>query len=177
MKNKGLSYRQKRLIKAVFSFENFIFLFCSVFFLSVYIGFALVEDYPDVNSLVYEDCTFIKYEYIEYRYSKSSKMRYYNIYVEEYDKPLQVDNIVYKRINKDLLLQLNEGDTIKVSLLEEKEKFYLYSLSCGGVYILSYEDYLSEHESNDSIGSIVLPALLCMSFVGFIVGVKKRMSC
>lgn len=174
-KYKGLSYRHKRMIRAVFEFQNFIFLLGTVLVLWVLIGFVSAEDYPDKNSLAYEECTFIKCEYIEYFYSKHGKRKYYNVYVEEYDKPLQTDDLVYKRINKNALAELKGGDSVKVSLSEEKDFFEIYSMSCDGVSILSYEDYLAEHERNNRVGAVVLPALLFMSIFGFVAGVKKTL--
>ena len=45
-------------------------------------------DYPEKNELRYEECTFIGYENVRDRGT-----RYY-IFVNEYDEPLEIDNIV-----------------------------------------------------------------------------------
>ena len=175
-KYKGLSYRQKRLIKAVFAFENFILLIGIVFFLYAYVGLVTKDDYPNINSLTYEECTFIEYEYIEYRYSKYGKTKYYNIYVEEYDKPLKTDDLVYKCINKDVLDELDSGDTVKVSLSKEENKIEIYAMFFGGDSVLTYDDYLTEHKKDEAVGYVFLPVILCACFFGFFVGVKKKMN-
>ena len=53
------------------------------------------------------------------------------------------------------LMELEAGDTIVVSHYEGKRSFNLYFMAHGEKTILAYEDYLAEHEGNNTIGICV----------------------
>lgn len=110
----------------------------------------LKQDYPTKDSLVYEECTFVKYEYSNERY-----LKYYHIYVEEYAVPLEIDNIAFEKNMKIPLSDLEPGDKVTVSIENYRGTLYLYSIYNGDVHILSYEAYLDAHNENDKWGVIV----------------------
>ncbi len=177
-KNKNSVCRQP--LKISFVIQSTFYLGLIAFFTWVLIGVLSIEEYPSEDSLVYEECTFIKYEFKETKYRKTSTMKYYYLYVEEYVEPLIIDNIVFSKINEEELQSLMVGDKITVSLFEDNDKLYLCSISCKQTDILAYEAYFAEHESNDSIGVIVCSVLLCMSLALFIAEVyyyKKNGKC
>ena len=147
--------------KISFILHNIFYICALCFFLFLAIMFT-TTDYPTKESLVYEECTFIKYEYIVKENHNHSTTRYYNIYVEEYDKPLEIDNIIYDRIHQGLLSTLEKGDKITVSIKHHKNDMNLYEMSYGEKYILSYDDYLDAHKENDEIGFILAPVLICL---------------
>ena len=133
------------------------------------------EKYPSADSLVYEDCTFVRCE--QKNTAKSS--RYY-IHVEEYEKPLEIDNIVLGQIDREALLALELGDKITVSKYDGKKEYTLYSVSHGETDILSYQDYLSRHNSNNTTGIVVCSILLCMTvglFIGAVIHYRKTGKC
>lgn len=128
------------------------------------INLTLLDKYPSKDELKYEECTYIKYEYVS---SGNTEHQYY-IYVEEYNAPLKIDNIVINKTNEELLFSLNSGETIIVSI-EDDSEFYLFSISYNSKYILSYEDFLSEHDSNNVIGIIVTSIMASIS-LAFLIG-------
>ena len=135
-----------------------IILLCGIgFLLWCLIGIVSIGKYPSANSLVYEECTFVRCE--QKNTAKSS--RYY-IYVEEYEKPLEIDNIVLGQIDREALLALELGDKITVSKYDGKKEYTLYSLSHGETGILLYEDYLLRHNKNNAIGMVISSVFLSM---------------
>ena len=157
---------------------------CSVLFILIIIFVifligVLSIKYPNKEDLKYEECTFIKYEFIENRSVKSSS-KHYNIYVEEYDKELRIDNIIYDDINKELLDKLKKGDKIIISVRENNEIYDIYSMSYKNNYILSYEAYLNGHYKNDKIGLIVIPIFIFITGGLLLFGIiyyKKTSKC
>ena len=140
-----------------------ILCFCfSVFYLVCLIGVINIDPYPSEDSLIYENCSFVKYEYILKRSTRSKSERYH-IYVEEYDKPLEIDNIVFHMTNEDVLFHLEPGAQVAVSIRESKDKLTLYTIAYDGVNILSYDDYVKIHTRNNNTGIVVLSALFCVS--------------
>ena len=135
-----------------------IFSIIALIFAVGLIGLLMMEDYPNKEELVYEECTFISYEF-----KKSSKSKRYYIYVEEYINPLEIDNIVYAKADKEVLSSIEPGDKIKISVRRFKDDLKLYSVSYKEKNVLSYEDFLARHESNDKLGFIILPILCFMS--------------
>lgn len=119
-----------------------------IIFFSVAVYCFSTIDYPSKDALVYEDCTFIRYEYKKEESSKGRVTKYYNIYVEEYDTPLEIDNIVYDNIDTRVLYKLKAGDIVTVSICESKDTRSLYAFSFGDDCILSYDEYLNVHTSN-----------------------------
>lgn len=164
--------------------ENQVEFICKSVFLLVLAGFfigfllALVlsvdgDEYPPADSLTYETCTFERCER-----KKTSKYAYvYMIYVEEYEEPLRIGSVMDEKLNHGALERLTSGNEIVVSVSQEKEQLYLYSLSYGNVSILTYEDYVSEHTSNSTLG---IALMLCLSltmlglFIANIICYKKK---
>ena len=153
-----------------------ILLLCAIgFFLYFLVGVVAIGKYPSADSLVYEECTFVRCE--QKNTAKSS--RYY-IYAEEFEKPLEIDNIVLGQIDREALLALELGDKITVSKYDGKKEYTLYSLSHGETDILSYQDYLSRHNSNNTTGIVVCSILLCMTvglFIGSVIHYRKTGKC
>lgn len=144
--------------KIFFIVHNVFYIFALCFFL--FFGFFTTTEYPAKESLVYEECTFIKSEYISKENRNHSTTRYYNIYVEEYDKPLEIDNIIYDRIHQGFLSNLEKGDKITVSIRHYKDDMNLYDMNLyemyyGEKYVLTYDDYSEGHKENDEIGFIL----------------------
>ena len=176
--NKCVVRRQP--LKVSFMIQSIFFVGLIIFFAWALFSVLSIEEYPAEDSLVYEECTFIKYEFKETKYRKTSTMKYYYLYVEEYVEPLIIDNIVFNETNEEALQSLIGGDKIVVSLFEDDDKLYLYSVSHNQSDILSYEAYFAEHNSNDNLGVVVCSILLCMSLALFIAGVcyyKKNGKC
>ena len=153
-----------------------ILLLCAIgFLLYCLVGVVSIGKYPSANSLVYEECTFVRCE--QKNTTKSS--RYY-IYVEEYEKPMVIDNIVISQINREELLSLEVGDKITVSKYDGKKEYTLYSLSHGETGILLYEDYLLRHNKNNATGMVISSAFFSVVVSIFIWSVyyyKKTGKC
>lgn len=161
----------KKLNKGSFIIQSVIFLFLAVLCLVVPVGVIVAADNPPENSLVYEECTFKKYECVDTRAGKSTSHRYY-IYVKEYDKPLEIDNIVFDRTYESDLSELKSGDKLTVSISESNDRIELYSLSCDDGYILSYSNYLEAHKANERLGITTLPLFSLVCLVAFIKGIS-----
>ena len=140
-----------------------------VFFAVIYIGFlSSGGDYPSPEDIVYEECTFERYEIRKHKSGRS-----YLVYLEEYEEALKIDSIVSKHVNKTVLGGLRAGDTVTVSYDEDGD---VYSMARGDSYILSYEDFLSAHEINYRYGMMFLLILMCLTaalIVGYCVLWKK----
>ena len=134
------------------------------FSLFCFVNLILINKYPSSEDLKYEQCTYVRSEYV----SVGRGYHNYYIYVEEYNEPLKIDNIVINRTNEELLFSLNKGDTIIVSIYDNG-KLDLFSVSYGNKYILSYEDYLAEHNGNNTVGKIATAVMSCIA-LGFLVG-------
>ena len=142
---------KKRFIIHICFFSFFLLLFIGCF-----IGLATIRSYPSKDKLTYENCTFLRYELKRSVGVKSGTTAKYLVYVEEYNKPLEIDNIVIKKANKEALQSLEEKDVIQIS----RRDYNLYSASVGDTYILRYEDYLYCHNTNNLIGYIVVSSLI-----------------
>ena len=134
------------------------------FSLFCFVNLILINKYPSSEDLKYEQCTYVRSEYV----SVGRGYHNYYIYVEEYNEPLKIDNIVINRTNEELLFSLNKGDTIIVSIYDNG-KLDLFSVSYNNDYILSYEDYLKEHNGNNVVGKIATAVMSCIA-LGFLVG-------
>ena len=129
---------------------NMLFLLLAVLLIGGSLALALVEKYPSADALVYETCTFVRCERISWgRYGAS-----YYIYVEEYGKPLEIDSISIRGIDREALEAVKAGDSIVVSKEEGNGSFSLYALSHGNQDILAYEDFLAQQKRNDHVGAI-----------------------
>ena len=117
-------------------------------------------------------CTFLEYEYQVIELKNSDVERYF-VYVQEYEKPLEIDQIVSDLVNRRVLNGLEKGDQITV-LVDKRRN--LISLAHQGEYVLTYEDYVAEHEKNTGVGVIVMLIMSCISWgliVFLIVHYKK----
>jgi hypothetical protein len=130
-----------------FIYTTDLFLLLAGLFIWAFVNLMILENAPAAESLVFEECTFERYEIVN-----DSKTICYFLYVEEYEKPLEIDSIVVGVIDRDTLREVGSGDTIVVSKYEGKKSFPLYALSYGNKAILAYEDYLTEHDGNNSLG-------------------------
>ena len=100
-----------------------------------------------------QTCTFLTYEH-----EVGADWESYEICVQEYAKPLQIDNIVFDQVNRRVLNDLKQGDQITL-LLDKKQN--VISMEYQGRYVLTYEDYVAEHENNNTVGVIVTLILSC----------------
>lgn len=135
---------------------------CTVLFTILFIG-LLSNDYPEKSELQYETCTYVNYEYDKHRYGKGRTSRTYKVYVEEYDTPLIIDNIVFTAVPEARFSTLKKGDKVTLSIESSDDKLYLYTLSADGYNILSYDEYLEKHNSNNKTGIYLLPFMIIMS--------------
>lgn len=139
--------------------------FFSIFFVLfavIYIGMLFGGgDYPSPEDIVYEECTFERYEIRKHKSGRS-----YLVYLEEYEEALKIDNIVSRHVNKGVLEDLQAGDGVTVCIDEDGK---LYAMAHGESYILSYEDYLSAHESNHGFAMIGLPVFMCL-YAALVIG-------
>ena len=153
--------REKQPVQ--FVFVSLLFLALAGLFIWAFVNMAFLGSYPPAESLELEECTVVEYELVS-----TAKSSYYFIYVEEYEKPLEIDNIVMNVIDREALLELEAGDTILVSHYEGKRSFNLYTLSHADKTILAYEDYLAEHEGNNTIG-IWVTGVLSLSSIALLI--------
>ena len=129
---------------------NMLFLLLAVLHIGGSLALALVEKYPSADALVYETCTFARCERVSWgKYGDN-----YYIYVEEYGKPLEIDSISIRGIDREALEAVKAGDSIVVSKEEGTNSFPLYALSHGDRDILAYEDLLAQQKRDDNVGAI-----------------------
>ncbi len=135
---------------ARFVATNMLFLLLAGLLIGGSLALAFVEKYPSADELVYETCTFARCERISWgKYGDS-----YFIYVEEYGKPLEIDSISIRAIDREDLEAVKAGDSITVSKEEGNRSFSLYALSHGDKDILAYEDSLAQQKRNDNVGAV-----------------------
>ena len=142
---------------------SLLFLLLAGLFIWDFFALMFAEKYPPADSLVYETCTVVEYELVS-----TAKSSHYSIYVEEYEKPLEIDSIVIKSIDRDALQKLKAGDTVMVSKAEGKRSLNLYSLSHGDTVILAYEDFLTAHDGNDSVG-VAVTGIMSLLQIGLLI--------
>ena len=136
--------------RARFVAVSVLLLLLAVLHIGGSLALTLVEKYPSADALVYETCTFARYERISWgKYGAS-----YYIYVEEYGKPLEIDSLSIRGIDREALEAVKAGDSIVVSKEEGKNSFPLYALSHGDRDILAYEDFLAQQKRDDNVGAI-----------------------
>ena len=125
-----------------------------IFIIVVFVCFATAgllivkyeNEYPPEDDLVYEEFTFIRYEY------GKNKSRYCRIYVNECEKPLEITSIDIRRIDEAVLKGIRPGDSIRVCTNGEgRIAIFIRSALHEGKPILAYEDYLATHTANDQI--------------------------
>ena len=128
---------------------SFIALSAASLFLCAFFALLFAEPYPTDDQLVYEECTFVKYEQRKSRAGKT-----YYVSVKEYAGWLKIDNIVSSSASEERLKSLENGDKIKVSIRKTENGNDLYYMSSGQNSVLTYEDYLEEHRRNKNAGYI-----------------------
>lgn len=138
--------------------QNILLSFLVILFTGFLIGVLTIKEYPNKDELKYKNYTFVNYEYVKRTGRYGSREKYY-IYVKEYEKPLEIDNIVVKKTNLDVLKTIQPDDIIVVSIREYDDNLDIYSFEYNGDYVLTYEDYLSRHNSNNKTGIIVTSIL------------------
>lgn len=131
---------------------NMLFLLLAVLHIGGSLALALVEKYPSADALVYETCTFARCERVSWgKYGDN-----YYIYVEEYGKPLEIDSISLRAIDREALEAVKAGDSIVVTKEEGNGSFPLYALSHGNQDILAYEDFLAQQKRDDNVGAVLV---------------------
>ena len=135
---------------------------CVILFTFLFIQ-SLTVTYPDKSELQYETCTYVDYEHERHSSGKGRTSHSYKVYVEEYDVPLTIDNIVFPAVPEERFLTLKKGDKVTLSIESSDDKLYLYALSVNGRDILSYDEYLDEHSGNDKVGAYFFPIMIIMS--------------
>ena len=149
-----------------------------IFCIILLVGILSVRHNPNKEELIYEKVTYIRYEYIR-KGTKNVSERYY-IFVNEYDKPLEIDNIVFDKVNRNALDNLISGDVLTVSIREYNDNYDLYSIAMNENYILSYEDYLTCHNRNNTLGLIIIPIVISIAIFILVFGIiryKKTGEC
>jgi hypothetical protein len=148
-----------------FILQTVVLSLCLLFGLIIFIPCMRIR-YPAAKDLQYETCTYLSYEYKSV--GKSSYQ--YHIRVKEYDEPLVIDNIVQRETNKELLASLRSGESVQISLADQKY-FCLYEISARGGDILAYEDFLFRHRNNDRIGIVFGAIVSVVSFSLLVAGI------
>ena len=146
--------------KTAFVLSSTAILLCICFCLFFLMGIVF-EKYAAEETLVYEEYTFVKYE--RKRSGKSSVR--HEIYVEELEAPLVISSIALHQTNREALSGLEQGDRVTASIYAFKDEWGVYAISCNGVSILSYEEYVSRNRENDRVG-IVLLSVVSVAFIG-----------
>ena len=148
--------------KTTFILFTAVTLCFALLFLVCFIALALTR-YPSPDTLSYEACTFVKYQ--DKNLTKSEE---YSVYVEEYDEPLKIDTVVYSKVSKEALSKLEAGDTVTISLVK-KNFLFLCAMSYNETSILSYEDYVAEHNATNRVGMIVTACLTLALFCPLVI--------
>ena len=132
----------------------FTFMFCNSFYF--YSEFDL--DYSD---LTYKELTFDRFE--KKRSGKSSWR--YEVYFNEYDKPFEISTITNRKLDKEALKSLKEGEIIKVQYRDASNRNYDYVIcefSSDSTVLLSLADYVKTNQDNQIAGMVVCPILMLM---------------
>lgn len=107
-------------------------------------------------------------QYREYTLLSSETKTFYNgrnhvfspicdVYVQETDKPLNIDSVVFRYADTDAIGMIPSGETITVGIQKEKSsEFEVSSLTYGDKTILSFKDYLKAHRRNKLLGIAAL---------------------
>lgn len=142
-----------------------------VLVLLVYIGFltfaffnsfrAYSEFDMDYSDLSYQELTYVRYQKIRLRRADYR----YVIYVEEYEKPLEISNISDRRLDKEKLENLHRNQTLQVYLRPSNLRDYDYEIcefACGSDMLLSLSDYVATNQSNQRAGMFVWPCMVVL---------------
>lgn len=121
-------------------------LYLSIAILGLFISFWSFT-YPSAEDLVYKECTFIRHEDLK---RKNGKLCY--IYVEEYEKPLEISGVTKSHSDHDYMSNIQRGDTIYICVAKEgRLSYFLCYLSHNENVILSHDGYLAGHNENDHV--------------------------
>ena len=145
-----------------FIIQNIILSLLLAIFVVMFICVLSIKGYPNKNELMYENCTFIRYEYKKNIGTTGSSEKYL-IYVNEYETPLEIDNIVVNKMNVNVLKSIKSGDEIVVSVQYDHDKYNLYSMAYKERFVLSYDDYLARHTKNNRIGIVVTSIMITIT--------------
>lgn len=132
---------------------------------------GLITEHPTEESLVYEECTFEKYKKVKHERENNVIEENYYIYVEEYGRLLVIGNNVFDKTNEKALMGLKPGDKIKISIDYYADTNYLCAISCNGVDILSYEDYLADNTARNKDRTIIAFIFACVMTTVLVVGI------
>ena len=151
----------------------------TLIFFTVIMIYSFGIKFPNPSELQYEKCTF-KYFELGRSDSNPSNINKCYIYVEEYNIPLEIDNIVYKDSYKEELSKLKSKEELIVSFEKEESSYNLYSLETKNTIILSYNDYLNKHENQRKTGIITFSIFTSVSILLLIIDIiyyKKTGEC
>ena len=145
-------------------------LFTFAFFNSIRAYSEFDVDYSDLS---YQELTFVRYQKIRLRRADYRYVNYrYVIYVEEYEKPLEISNISDRRLDKEKLENLHRNQTLQVYLRPSNLRDYDYEIcefACGSDMLLSLSDYVATNQSNQRVGMILCPCMIAMCiFLGVV---------
>ncbi len=133
----------------------FTFMFCNTFYF--YAEFDL--DYSDLN---YEELTFQRFE----QKKGYKSITQYEIYFDEYKKPFEISTITNKKLDKEALKNLKNGEIIKVYYCNTSNKNYDYEICefrSDSMVLLGLTDYVKTNQDNQVAGMIVCPILMLIS--------------
>ena len=151
----------------------------TLIFFTVIMIYSFGIKFPNPSDLQYEKCTF-KYFELGRSDPNSSNINKCYIYVEEYNIPLEIDNIVYRDSYKEELSKLKSKDELIVSFEKKESSYNLYSLETKNTIILSYSDYLNKHEKQRKTGIITFSIITSVSILILIIEIiyyKKTGEC
>ena len=122
---------------------------------------------PAEESLQYENCRFVSYDY--YRFSRRNRnASRYDLTVEEYEEPLRIAEYVHERMDVELLDSIEPGDVISIGFRKEDGYRYVYSFGYGEKYVFSYEEYTASVRASNR-GYLICFSLGALFFAGNIV--------
>ena len=154
----------KNIVRAIILL---ILLSCSILFTWLFFNCIRLYNVFDVeySDLTYKELTFTKY--VKKSAGKSGYM--YGIYFAEYDDPFEVSSITFKKVNKEEIYNLNNGDVLQVYFCDSDSKHYTYEIcdmKYGSKNLLLLSDFVKVNQNNQVIGMIVCPIMvLCCVFL------------
>ena len=129
----------------------------------------------------HEDLTCVIYTYKSSKYCRMYRNQYYEINVNEEEKPLYVPEIYLPALNKKNLSALESGDIIQCYVKPCKQDAYAYELvemNNGDTSVMSLRDFNAAGRRNAIIGFVVVPIIsvtvLVCSIVYFVRYIKRK---
>lgn len=138
--------------------------------------FSTKEHYPAESGLVYENCTFAGYtiDYdIEKKGRKNPQNKYYLISVEEYEDPLIIDMLVFRKVNREILDSIPAGDTVIVAINRTNDKQKLYMMSYHGEDVLNYAVFVKRNYMNYTVIAIMMSVCAVGLLFGIVFSVLR----